>query len=142
MSYPTAALTAQRTQLQRGNGGSPEVFSSVGEITNFSGPQGQVATIDASTLESLAREFRPGLPDYGEFDFTIRFVPQNTVHRAVWDDFQNRVETRNFRLVLTDTPATTFAFTGFISAFQMGGQVDGLIEAQVKIKITGLVTIV
>jgi hypothetical protein len=141
MAYPTQALTTQGVVVQRGDGGSPEVFTAIGEITNFNGPTGATPTIDASTLESLAREYRLGLADFGEFSFTLRFVPANTQHTALYNDFKNRTQGRNFKVLLTDTPTSTLSFTGLVSGFAISGENDGLIEAQVTIKITGLPTL-
>jgi hypothetical protein len=51
----------------------------------------------------------------------------------------SRAETQ-FQLVFTDdSPATTWDFNGFVTNFSVSGAVDGVIEANVTIEITGVI---
>ncbi len=133
------ALEAQGTVLKIGNGASPEVFSAISEIKTFTGPGGSAAVIDVTDLSSAAKEKRMGLADEGQLSFTINYIPSDTEHAALRTARATRVET-NFQLVFTDaSPSTTWDFSGFVTNFAVSGSVDGVIEAQVTIEITGAI---
>lgn len=134
------ALEAQGTVLKIGNGASPEVFSAISEIKTFTGPGGSAAVIDVTDLSSAAKEKRMGLADEGQLSFTIHYIPNDTQHALLRTKRATRVET-NFKLVFTDaSPATTWSFSGFVTNFAVSGAVDGVIEANVTIEITGAIT--
>jgi predicted secreted protein len=134
------ALEAQGMLLKIGNGASPEVFTAIKEIKTFSGPGGSAAVIDVTDLSSLAKEKRMGLADEGQLSFTINYIPNDTQHTLLRTQRANREET-NFKLVFTDdSPATTWSFGAFVTGFSVSGAVDGVVEANVTLEITGAIT--
>jgi predicted secreted protein len=134
------ALEAQGMLLQIGNGASPEVFTAIKEIKTFSGPGGSAAVIDVTDLSSLAKEKRMGLADEGQLSFTINYIPSDTQHTLLRTQRANREET-NFKLVFTDdSPATNWSFGAFVTGFSVSGAVDGVVEANVTLEITGAIT--
>ena len=134
------ALEAQGTVLKIGDGASPEVFSTISEIKTFTGPGGSAAVIDVTDLSSAAKEKRMGLADEGQLSFMINYIPSDTEHAALRSARATRVET-NFQLIFTDaSPATTWSFSGFVTNFAVSGSVDGVIEANVTIEITGAIS--
>lgn len=134
------AITAQGVILARGDGATPtEAFTTIPEIKTFSGPGGSASIIDVTTLQSTAKEKRMGLQDEGQLSFTINYVPANTVHSGLRDDRANATQ-RNFKLTFTDSPATVWTFSGYVTGFSVKGGVDAVVEADVTIEITGAIT--
>lgn len=134
------ALEAQGMLIKIGNGASPEVFTTIKEIKTFSGPSGSAAVIDVTDLSSLAKEKRMGLADEGQLSFTINYIPNDTQHALLRAKRASRAET-NFRMVFTDdSPATTWTFGAFVTGFAVSGAVDGVVEANVTLEITGAIT--
>lgn len=134
------ALEAQGMLIKIGNGASPEVFSTIKEIKTFSGPSGSAAVIDVTDLSSLAKEKRMGLADEGQLSFTINYIPSDTQHALLRTKRASREET-NFRMVFTDdSPSTTWTFGAFVTGFAVSGAVDGVVEANVTLEITGAIT--
>lgn len=134
------ALEAQGMELQIGDGASPEVFTAISEIKTFSGPGGSATVIDVTDLSSSAKEKRMGLADEGQLSFTINYIPTDDEHAALREARANRAET-NFKLVFTDdSPSTTWSFSGFVTGFSVSGAVDGVVEANVTIEITGAIS--
>ena len=78
------ALLGIGSALQRGDGASPEVFTTIAEILSIGGPSLTAGTVDATSMESLDRyaEFIAGLKDGGEVSFTIAFIPTEPTHRV------------------------------------------------------------
>lgn len=133
------ALEAQGTKLSIQSDTSPTVYNEISEIKTFTGPGGSAAVIDVTDLSSAAKEKRMGLPDEGQLTFTIHYIPTDTQHIALRAARASREET-NFQLEFTDaSPATTWDFSGFVTNFSVSGSVDGVIEANVTIEITGAI---
>ena len=128
----TQAISAQGSQFKR-NG------VLVPEIKTFNGPTGTAAEIDVTSLDSTAREFLQGLKDEGEFTAQMNWVPQNTVHKALRDDFAGRI-TSSYSLTVPDASNTTMSFQAFVREFPKTGGVDAPLEASVTFRITGPIT--
>lgn len=134
------ALEAQGMELRIGNGASPEVFTAISEISTFSGPGGAATVIDVTDLSSLAKEKRMGLADEGQLSFTINYIPNDTQHALLRAQRANRQET-NFKLIFTDdSPSTTWSFAAFITGFSVTAAVDGVVQANVTLEITGAIS--
>jgi predicted secreted protein len=133
------ALESQGMLLKIGNGLSSETFATITEIKTFSGPGGSATVIDVSDLSSLAREKRMGLNDEGQLSFTINYIPTNTQHALLRTQRASR-ELTSFQLIFTDTGNTTWDFEAYVNGFSVSGAVDGVVEAQVTLEISGAIT--
>lgn len=135
----TKAFNAQGTVIKRGNGASVESFTSIGEVKNFNGPSGSANVLDATHLESTAREKVMGLPDEGEITLTMNFDPTSAQHQGLIADRANRVK-RNFEQVFSDTGAAKASFAAYVTGFAIVGAVDAICEANVTLAISGPLT--
>ena len=135
----TTKVDTQLSQVKRGDGASPEVFTLVGQITDLSGPDGSAAEIDISTLDSTAKEFAMGLMDEGSFSFEMVFDPANAQHVGVRDDRTNKT-LRNWQVVLPDGSSTTIAFAAYITGFSLAAPGDEVWRASVTLRISGALT--
>jgi len=133
------AFVAQGTKLKRGDGGDPEVFTSIGDITDFTGPGGKAKIIDVTNLDSVAIEKLAGLPDEGTLTVTLTWAPSNSQHAGLLSDRANRVK-RNFQMVFSDNASTTAAIEAYVLGFTIGGKVDDKVTAKVDLEITGPIT--
>jgi hypothetical protein len=135
----TTSIESQGVQLQRGDGGGPEVFTLVGQITSIDGPSGSAAVIDVTTLDSTAREKRMGLPDEGQVTLEVIYDPANVQQEGLRSDRAART-LRNFQVVLTDLGSTTFSFSAFVLEFSRALSVDAVVTASITLEITGAET--
>lgn len=135
----TSALKTQGVQLKRGNGGSPETFTLIGEVTKFDGPGGSANEIDATSLDSTAKEWLMGLQDEGEFTFEANCVPSNAQQAGLRTD-RAAATLRNFKLLLTDVGPTTLSFAAYVKEYKISGGVDDKITLNVTLRISGAVT--
>lgn len=135
----TTSVESQGVQLKRGDGGGPEVFALVGQVTSFDGPSGSAAVIPVTTLDSTAIEKRMGLPDEGQISLEIIYDPAGVEQEGLRADRATRT-LRNFELVLTDVAATTFSFAAFVLEFSIAGAVDAVVTGSITLEITGAVT--
>lgn len=135
----SSALTSQGMTFGRGDAASPEVYTTIPEITTISGPGGSASEIDVTDLSSTAKEFRLGLQDEGSISFTINYIPGNTVHAGLRTD-RAASTLRNFRIAFTDSPQTTWTFAGYVNGFTVDNGVDNVTTASVTIRISGVIT--
>ncbi len=134
-----AGFGAFGTLFQRGDGASPEVFTTVGEATNISGPGYDRDVIDVTSHDSTdgIREFVGGLVDGGEVTFTVNWDP--SIHASLVDDFQD-AQPRNYKIVLPDPPAGEWAFPAFITGMGHEYPHDDKMSADFTFKIAGAPT--
>ena len=134
------ALEAQGMLLQIGSGSPTVTYTTIKEIKTFSGPGGSATVIDVTDLSSTAKEKRLGLADEGQLSFTINYIPKDTQHTLLRTNRDARTLTP-FKLVFTDgSPKSTWSFNAFIQGFAVSGAVDGVVEANITLEITGSIT--
>ena len=80
------ALATQGITVKVGDGAMTEVFTTIAEVTGFSGPTTEAAEIETTTLSSTAKEFIAGLVDNGEVTLEVNAVVKDTQHRQIRDD--------------------------------------------------------
>lgn len=142
----TAAIFAHGTLLKIGDGAGSEVFTTIAEVKNISGPGLKLNTVEATNHDSPNKtmEVIAGLIDPGEVSFDINYQPTAATHNVTTGlirDLKNRTK-RNFQLVFPDSGSTTWAFAAFVTEFNPQEPVNNVLNAQVKLKITGLPTLV
>ena len=118
-------------------------YKAIGEIVDFSGPGGSASVIDVSSLDSLRKEKRIGLPDEGQVTFNLNFVPGDVgqvAFRAARDARTEQNFIIDFANDTTTVNSTTAKFAGFCSEFSVGGGVEDKVSASATIEITGVVT--
>lgn len=133
------ALSSQGVDLKIGDGTSPEAFTSIGELTGIDGPGGQASVQDVTDLLSVAKEKKMGLPDEGQITLEMNFLPQDTQHAQLRTDRVNQTE-RNFQLVFTDSPATTWSFSAYVTGLSISNAVDATMTGSITLEVTGAIT--
>jgi hypothetical protein len=137
----TNALPSQGVTLKIGSSASPIVYTAISDITEITGPDGSAGEIETTDLSSTSKTFIRGLPDNGSVSFTINYIPANTQHAQLFADFSSATETaRNYRLTFTDSPATTWTFSGYVSTFSISNGLDDKLTASCAIRIKGSIT--
>ncbi len=141
MSCDDNIESGQSVYLQRGDGASPEVFTTLATVIDMDG-----FDLSADTNENTKRgpgvkfkSYTKGLIDGGELSATIESVPGQPDWDLLEGDVKNDICARNFRLVFpTDTYEIPALPTGFKPTYKMGET----IRAEWKAKVSGEPTIV
>jgi predicted secreted protein len=140
---PSAAIPAYGTLLKRETSFGSATFVTVAEVKSMSGPSMKGDVIDVTTHSSAAsgawREKISSLLDPGEISFSLNLVPASAGHKALLTDFTGRIKT-NYQFVFPDGGSTTWAFTGYMTQFGAKAEVDGVLEADVTVTLTGAPT--
>lgn len=136
------ALESQGTALYIDLGDvSPTSWARIPDVKNLNFRTGSAAVIDTTDLSSVAKEKRMGLADEGQCTFTLQLRPKEATHAELAAAKGDR-QARDFKVVLTDDPTpTTYYFTGFVLSVPLSANIDGVIESNITIEITGAVTV-
>lgn len=140
------AIHAQGTLLQRGDGATPEVFTTVAEVGSIAGPSLQADLIDVTNHSSPSRyrEYIQGLKDGGELTFDLNYNPNDATHNAttgVLADWNSGAR-KNYRLQFPSTPAVFWNFQVIVTNFEMNADVAEQLKAAVTMKLTAAPTLV
>jgi len=137
----TSALESQGVTLGVGDAASPELYTTISDIVEITGPDGSAAEIDVTDLSSTAKEFKRGLTDNGSVSFTLMFIPQDTQHDQLRDDFNSATEVaRNYRITFTDSPKTTWTFNAYVASLSISNSIDATVQSSVSLRIKGTIT--
>lgn len=133
------AVPATGTQLKVGDGGGTEVFTTIAEVGDISGPSLTTATEEVPAHDGNGWMQRIAtLKDAGEITFTLHF--NNAASQtALYNDYQSRVK-RNFQLVIPTTVPKTFSFAAFVTSFSFDLPVAGPLDAAITLTINDAVT--
>jgi len=112
---------------------TPVEWTAIGEVTDFSGPDGTATEIDTTHLLSDAKEYLMGLPDEGNFTLSINWEPTDVGQAAAIAARKARAE-KNFKVTYSDDSTATFK--GYILGLSSSGAVDGKIDGSITIRIT------
>jgi predicted secreted protein len=139
----SGAIPAYGTLLKRETAFGSGTFVTVAEVKSMDGPGLKADTIDVTTHSSAAagawRETIASLLDPGDVKFSLNLIPASAGHKNLLSDFTGRVKT-NYQFVFPDGGSTVWAFTGFMTQFSAKAAVDGVLEAEVTLTLTGAPT--
>ena len=134
----STAISAQGTVVSISPDGT--TWTPVKNIKTFSGFDGSAAEIDVTNLDSLAKEFRLGLKDSGNFTLEIDrdFADPGQIALIA---AQVAASEQHFKVAFANTAKNTAIFKGFVKKFGMNGGVDNVVKSSVDIRINGAVTL-
>ncbi len=142
MSTP-AALPAINTLLKLGNGASPEVFTTIANVSSITGLQLSANVVDVTSHSTSVpwRQKITTLLDAGDLTFDLFFIPSDTGHQQLLTIFQEKNGTtdglRDYQLWFPDGVPTKYQFAAYISKFSLTEPVDNVVRAAVTFTATG-----
>ena len=135
-------VRAQGTLLQRGDGGTPEVFATIGGIDGFDGPNETQGVLDVTCIDDTTRQKLPdGLVDGGTLSLKVNWAPYaDTQQGNLRTDFAAKT-LRNFKIVCTDVHATVITFAAYVTGYNGPSiAVAGKSSGTIALTISGAVT--
>lgn len=140
---PTSATPGYGTLLKLGDAGSPEVFTTVAEVTNIKPPKVSAGEDDVTSHDSSGwEESIPTLLSGGEVPVEVNWLPTNATQNettGLMYVLLNRVK-RNWKVVLPGS-VKTYAFVAWIKDFEGDTPLDKAMKAKFTLKITGAVAV-
>ena len=135
----TDAVSGFGTLLQLGDGADPEVFTTIAEVKDITGPGLEADTIEVTNHSSPGawREYIAGLLDAGEVTFDVNYLPGDATHDATTGLQANLLARSVDSYRLTWPTADTVTFPAFVTGFETGAPVDDALSASVTLKVAG-----
>lgn len=135
----TQARIGHGSLFKIGNGASPEVFTTVAEVTAITPPAMTRDSIDATHSESTDgwREFIGGLKDGGEVELTLNWVPGSATTILLMQEIG--ADAGNKQVVFPN--GEIFSFAALCTNISPEAPVDGKMEATATYKVTGKPTL-
>lgn len=132
----TEAVLGYGSDFQRGDGGSPEDFASVGEITAINGISLTKDTVDATHMQSpdAWEELISSIKRTGEISVDVNYVPNSDASTAAIQDV-NSSSPKNYRIVFPDNSSWTFK--AHAVGFEIGIPVEDKMTGTFTYKPTG-----
>lgn len=126
------AIPTQGTKLYVGTAGSPPNFQQIPDVTNIPSFGGaERPEIPVTNMDSVAVEFRFGLPNTGSVDFEINYVPDNAVHQTMEDAVDDNTRV-SFKIEMSD--GTRFEGEGWFATFNKSAEIDNVYKASVSFR--------
>lgn len=144
-----AAQPAINTLLQYNSGTSPNVWSTVLNVSDYTGPSFTSTEVDVTSHSTGApwRQKIITLLDAGSIPFKLFFIVGDTNFNALLSLFFARGENSTagspiqFRLVFPFAGTPTWYMSGFFKDFKFAIPVAGVITADISITLTNYPTI-
>lgn len=127
--------------LRRGDGGGPEVFTTVAEVTNIGAVGTKLNTVDATHMESdfAHMEKIPTLLESAEISLDLNFLPGDTTQTNLRADCMNRV-LRNFQITLPGS-AKVLSFAAYVTQIGPMIPLDGKMSQAVTLTPNGRINL-
>lgn len=132
----TNARIGHGTLFAVGDGNSPEVFTTIAEVTSITPPPVSKDIIDATHMESpdAYREFIVGLKDGGEAKIEMNFIPGGPGQDVIAD---LQAATTPSHFTITWVNGEVWAFSAYCTGFEPTAPVDDKMTATATFKVTG-----
>jgi hypothetical protein len=138
----TSAFLGSQTLLKLGDGASPEVFTTIGEVTNVDPIAQRKDLVEVTHLLSTAKEYIGGLPDGQPINFSCNFLPTNTQQLALLTAAASITTAKSFKYVLPSGGGSlTFSFSALVLGTGVGPTTPNTAtKLNVELKVTGSIT--
>lgn len=125
---PLTSVSTKGTYLKKGNGASPEVFTTIGGITDVPAIMSQKSSKEDTSIADSNRHYGYGIGEPPSVPITVYWNPADTQQAALITEHQNETES-NYQIVCPDSPATTYEFKAIITSFSTPyGGIDDFLQ--------------
>jgi predicted secreted protein len=138
-----AFTAAKGTLIKKGDGASPEVFTTVAQIgADITGPGQKSDTIDTTTHNQSTpyKAFIAGLREGGDIKFPVFFDGNDSTHTGLITTFEAGVPV-NWQLVPPFSPAIKWSFAGLLTDIGHTYKIKDATMADITIKVSGKPTL-
>lgn len=138
----TVAFIGSQTLLKLGDGTSPEVFTTIGEVTNI-GPLAQKKDlIEVTHMLSTAKEFIGGLSEGQEISIDCNYIPANVQQVALITAAASITAAKNFKYTLpASAGGLSFSFAALVLSSSIGPTTPNTAtKLTIGLKVSGAIT--
>ncbi|EKE68690.1 phage tail tube protein [Oceanibaculum indicum] len=118
---------------------TPDTWIKVAGVVSIDGPTGSSSELDASDLDSTAREYVPALPDEGSVSLEMNLLHGNATQEFMQDAKIART-THNWRIRQKVDPDKGITFAGYVSEFSFAAGTDAIKKISATLRVTEAVS--
>ena len=135
----TDAQSSFGTLIKIGDGGTPEVFTTIAEVKDISGPE-VIRLMETVTHHSSPGGFREQIPttkEVGPLTFPVNWLPDNATHSFASGLLQdlNDGTLRNFQVVWSNVGTTTWLLPCIVAGLGPDAPVTGVLGAEITLEV-------
>lgn len=127
-------LTQLTTVSIDDSGGSPVTINGVKSITGIG--SGSATEIDVTTLASTAKEFKPGLRDFGSFTMEVVRNQDDLGQKEMFDALAAQA-VRTVIITLPSSTANVITMECFVQSITTDVNADGVVMGTAHLRVTG-----
>ena len=118
--------------------GGGTTYTKVAQVESADIPSPSNDPVNDTDLDSVAQEFSPGLPDYGDASYELRFDPDDDEHDYL-ESWNADPTIKSVKVTVPTLPlATYYTFDAFPTGLTgRGGANEDKLMASLAIKVTG-----
>lgn len=135
----------QGAKIEVSGSASPSIFTKIVNVTSIEESGVSRDQIEITNLDSTAKEYAPGLPDFGTRTIQFNYDSEEATHQTL-DGLgtAGTGETRDWRITESGggSPGTRTQFKGFVQSLQKSRAINNVVKATAVIKCTGPDTII
>jgi hypothetical protein len=138
-----AFTAAFGTLLKKGDGASPETFTTLAQIgADLTGPGQKSDTIDTTTHNQTSpyKSFMAGLREGGDVKVPIFFDPSSSTHTGLITTFEAG-QPVNWQLCPPFSPVVKWSFAGLLIDIGHTYKIKDAVMADITIKVSGKPTL-
>lgn len=117
---------------------NPQTWTNIANPHDFNAFNGVVSEVDKTNLQSSAKEFSPGLEDFGSMTFNMDLDPTDAGQIAMMAARATSASTY-FKLTYPNASVVRVA-QGFVKKFEETGSVDGVYKVAAEVRFSGRVS--
>ena len=130
----------QGSTMAVGDAASPETFSTIAGIEAIPEIRDSKGQVEVTAIDDLIEQFIHGLREGSEIDLQGSLEPGNAGQTALKAVYTNKT-TRNFKVTLTDSPATVITFSAKAFNWRISLPAKGRVMFACTLKLTTAVTV-
>jgi predicted secreted protein len=136
---PTSSKIGYGSLLKRGNGSSPQTFTTVAEVTQIGEFGSERELLEVTNLDSpnTFKEYLLGMKDGVEFPVTVNFLPNNATQNFATGLMKDHNDgtARDFQFLVNGFG--TFSFTALVRSWRASVNPNAPMTANFSLKVTG-----
>lgn len=142
----TEAQKGHGTLLEKGDGASPEVFTTIAEVLDIDGVKLGLEPLDATSHDSPDGwiERIGGLLDGGEVSFSVNLIADDPTHdetTGLESELVGRTK-KNYQIVVNGASGPkTISFAALVTSYEVKAPVEGKLTADITLTISGAVNV-
>lgn len=121
--------------------GTADPFVNIAEVGDIDGPGEKLTFHDATTQEDTAEAVVPSrITRYDEMAFPINFIPDNATHDHLTGLRKQLRDKVKLDVRATYVDGTTDTFVAYVGMGKVKSPVDGIMKADMSMRITSAIT--